>query len=144
MRTQHISKNQMSDPADTPSYQLSLPFPLRTVTSFQHFPLQQPLLQLSPARSQRSCQHTCPYPVIRRPGKLLLFHSKLAGLPQNQAKQPNKNSCKYPRPHELHGSTTQRQLEGNSTNALLLIPIISSKAGKITISSAIKQLVCLT
>lgn len=106
--------------------------------------VQQPLLQLSPARSQRGCQHTCPYPVIRRPGKLLLFHSKLEGLPQNQAKQPNKNSCKYPRPHELRGSTPQRQLEGNGTNALMLILVISSKAGKITISSAIKQLVCLT
>lgn len=147
MRTQHISKNQMSNPADTPSYQLSLPFPLLTVTSFQHFP---PRYCSSPCSSsaQPGAREAASTPALTQlsGGQGNCSSSTPSGSDYPKTKQSSltraiKNTLDHT---NCMGPLPKGKLEGNSTKALMLIPIISSNARKITISSGIKQLVYLT
>jgi len=79
MRTQHISRKQMSNPTGTSSYRLSLSFPffLQLCPSNASIPLLwEHLLQLSPAKLQKGSQHTCLSSVIQGQIKLLPSHSQ--------------------------------------------------------------------
>ena len=139
MRTQRISRKQMSDPTGTSSYQLSLSFPLfsQLCPSNASTPiLREHLFQRSPAKFQKGSQQTCLSSVIHGPRKLLPSHSKWEELPKKRAKQPNKWNYKYPRTHKSRGHCPDAGWD--STKAL--IPITrSSNARQTTISSAIKH-----